>query len=183
MERSLTRTLALKLRISVSRVYRRYGATLQTDQGPCVGLQVTVERDGGRRPLVARWGGITLARDTEGSPRRQALAHLWTPDGARTAPPGECLRAVRLAGEHRGASRSRSEGPAAQGTCCSALLGRDHGGASAQDAGNVPCLPRRHSRWTSRYGGLMRRLRRTLESWVLRKAHARFGEGCALQAR
>ena len=23
----------------------------------------------------------------------------------------------------------------------------------------------------------------TLESWVLRKAHARFGEGCALQAR
>jgi group II intron reverse transcriptase/maturase len=66
MERSLTRTLALKLRTSISRVYRRYGATLQTDQGPCVGLQVTVERDGGRRPLVARWGGITLARDTKG---------------------------------------------------------------------------------------------------------------------
>src|SRR5215212_10869194 len=65
MERSLTRTLALKLRTSISRVYRRYGATLQTDRGPCVGLQVTVERDGGRRPLVARWGGITLARDTK----------------------------------------------------------------------------------------------------------------------
>ncbi len=26
-------------------------------------------------------------------------------------------------------------------------------------------------------GGFVRRLRRTLESWVLRKAHARFGEG------
>ena len=64
MERSLTRTLALKLRTSVSRVYRRHRATLQTDRGPCVGLEIVVERDGGRRPLVARWGGITLARDT-----------------------------------------------------------------------------------------------------------------------
>ena len=45
MERSLTRTLALKLRTSISQVYRRFGATLQTDQGPCVGLQVTVERE------------------------------------------------------------------------------------------------------------------------------------------
>jgi len=66
MERSLTRTLALKLRTRVSRVYGRYGAKLQTDRGPCVGLQVTVERDGGRRPLVSRWGGITLARNTKG---------------------------------------------------------------------------------------------------------------------
>jgi group II intron reverse transcriptase/maturase len=65
MERSLTRTLALKLRTSVSRVYRRYGATFRTDQGPCVGLQVVVERGEGTRPLVARWGGITLARNTK----------------------------------------------------------------------------------------------------------------------
>jgi group II intron reverse transcriptase/maturase len=65
MERSLTRTLALKLRTSVSRVYRRFGATLQTDRGPCVGLQVEVERGEGKKPLMARWGGITLARGTK----------------------------------------------------------------------------------------------------------------------
>ncbi|MBV8399479.1 MAG: hypothetical protein JOZ17_12175 [Acetobacteraceae bacterium] len=65
MERSLTRTLALKLRTSVSQVYRRYGAMIQTDQGPRVGLEVVVERGDGKRPLVARWGGITLARNTK----------------------------------------------------------------------------------------------------------------------
>lgn len=65
MERSLTRTLALKLRTSVSKVYRRYVATIQTDQGPRVGLQVVVERGEGMKPLVARWGGITLARNTK----------------------------------------------------------------------------------------------------------------------
>ncbi|MBX3492665.1 MAG: maturase, partial [Parvibaculum sp.] len=65
MERSLTGTLALKLRISVARVYRRFRATLQTEQGPCVGLEVMVERDAGMRPLVARWGGVTLARHTK----------------------------------------------------------------------------------------------------------------------
>lgn len=63
MERSLTRTLALKLRTSVSKVYRRYGAMIQTDRGPRVGLQVVVERGEGTKPLVARWGGITLAWD------------------------------------------------------------------------------------------------------------------------
>jgi group II intron reverse transcriptase/maturase len=62
MEQSLTRTLARKLRMSVARVYRCFGATLQTDQGPRVGLEVRAERDAGMRPLIAQWGGITLAR-------------------------------------------------------------------------------------------------------------------------
>jgi hypothetical protein len=65
MERSLTRTLAYKLRTSVSRIYRRFGATLQTDRGPYLGLEVVVERGEDRKPLVARWGGITLARNTK----------------------------------------------------------------------------------------------------------------------
>lgn len=62
MERSLVQTLAHKLRLSVSQVYRRYHATLQTARGPRVGLQVTVERGEGRKPLVATWGGVPLAR-------------------------------------------------------------------------------------------------------------------------
>jgi group II intron reverse transcriptase/maturase len=64
MQRSLVKTLARKYRIRVSRVYRRYRAVLQTERGPRRGLQVIVERGGGRAPLVAQWGGISLARQT-----------------------------------------------------------------------------------------------------------------------
>ena len=60
-ERSLTKTLGHKNQISVTKVYRRYRATLQTAQGPRKVLRVRVEREGGRRPLEAVWGGITLA--------------------------------------------------------------------------------------------------------------------------
>jgi group II intron reverse transcriptase/maturase len=64
MQRSLVKTLARKFRIRVSQVYRRYRAVLHTDRGPRAGLQVVIERDRGRKPLVAHWGGISLARKT-----------------------------------------------------------------------------------------------------------------------
>ena len=62
MERSLVATLARKLRITVSQVYDRYQTTIQTANGPRKGLEVTVAREG-KRPLIARWGGISLARN------------------------------------------------------------------------------------------------------------------------
>ena len=62
MERSLVATLAEKLQITVSQVYARYETTLQTSDGPRKGLQATIEREG-KRPLVASWGGISLARN------------------------------------------------------------------------------------------------------------------------
>src|SRR5438128_6873611 len=58
MEQSLVKTLAKKFRTSVTKVYRRYRATHQVDGRTYKTLQVTVERGEGRRPLVARWGGI-----------------------------------------------------------------------------------------------------------------------------
>jgi group II intron reverse transcriptase/maturase len=61
MERSLVATLAQKLRITVSQVYDRYQITTETPDGPRKALQATVEREG-KRPLVARWGGFSLAR-------------------------------------------------------------------------------------------------------------------------
>ncbi len=61
MEVSLTKTLAAKLRTSVRRVYRRYGATIVNEHGTYKGLEVNVERDD-KPPLVARWGGISLKR-------------------------------------------------------------------------------------------------------------------------
>src|SRR5437764_10870610 len=62
MERSLVATLAHKLRISISKVYDRYETPIETPEGPRKVLQVTVEREGGKKPLRARWSGITLTR-------------------------------------------------------------------------------------------------------------------------
>ena len=78
MERSLTKTLARKYRITVPKVYRRYRAVLDTEHGPRRGLQVTVHRDDGRAPLVAQWGGITLARDTTPRPLNDNPPRIWS---------------------------------------------------------------------------------------------------------
>lgn len=61
MQHSLTRTLAAKLRLSVPAVYRRYRAEILGDDGRrrC-GLVVRVAREG-KPPLLAQWGGISLA--------------------------------------------------------------------------------------------------------------------------
>lgn len=77
MEQSLTKTLARKYRISVSQVYRRYRTILQTEQGPRKGLQVTIERSEGRKPLVAQWGGISLARRTMAVELNDSPPRIW----------------------------------------------------------------------------------------------------------
>ena len=61
MQRSLTRTLAYKLRISQPKVYQRYATTIETERGPRRVLEVRIERSG-KKPLIARWGAISLAR-------------------------------------------------------------------------------------------------------------------------
>jgi group II intron reverse transcriptase/maturase len=77
MERSLTKTLARKYRITVPQVYRRYRAVLDTEHGPRRGLQVTLDRDDGRPPLVTHWGGISLARDTTPRPLNDDPPRIW----------------------------------------------------------------------------------------------------------
>jgi group II intron reverse transcriptase/maturase len=78
MESSVAKTLAYKLRISVEQVYRRFQTTIETDAGPCKVLQVEVNRGEEKRPLVARWGGITLARNTKAVLNDQPT-HIWGP--------------------------------------------------------------------------------------------------------
>jgi hypothetical protein len=56
MEQSLTKTLAAKLKVSVSEVYRRFKVTLAKDGKPSRGLRVVQQR-AGRKPLMATWGG------------------------------------------------------------------------------------------------------------------------------
>jgi group II intron reverse transcriptase/maturase len=77
MERSLTKTLGHKNKISVNKVWNRYRATWQTPAGPRRGLQVKVGRDEGERPLVARWGGVSLARRTTRVVLKDDLPAIW----------------------------------------------------------------------------------------------------------
>ena len=68
METSLLKTLAAKHRSTVTKMARRYKATIETPAGPRTCLQVSVERDRGRRPLVARFGGLPLRRQRTAVP-------------------------------------------------------------------------------------------------------------------
>jgi group II intron reverse transcriptase/maturase len=61
MEQSLTKTLATKLKMTVTKVYRKYEATWTVGEESYKGLQVTVQREG-KKPLIAKWGGIPLKR-------------------------------------------------------------------------------------------------------------------------
>ena len=77
MERSLTKTLGHKNQISVTKVWRRYRATLQTPAGPRTGLRVTIDRGARRKPLVAAWGGVSLARRTTKVVLKDDLPNIW----------------------------------------------------------------------------------------------------------
>jgi group II intron reverse transcriptase/maturase len=64
METSLTKTLAAKHKLSVAKVYEKYGVKLQRDGKEYKGLQVLVPKpDASKKPLVALWGGISLKWD------------------------------------------------------------------------------------------------------------------------
>jgi len=65
MEVSLTKTLAHKLKVSVSKVYKRYHATILNKDGAYKGLRISVPREG-KKPLVAEWGGVSLKRVIKG---------------------------------------------------------------------------------------------------------------------
>jgi hypothetical protein len=65
MQTPLLKTLAGKHRSSVAKMARKYKTTIDTPHGPRTALQCVVERGGGRKPLVARFGGIPLKRQTK----------------------------------------------------------------------------------------------------------------------
>ena len=64
MDTSLTKTLAHKHKLSVSKVYNKYRAELNVNGIKYQGLQVAVPREG-KNPLIATWGGIPLTWDVK----------------------------------------------------------------------------------------------------------------------
>jgi hypothetical protein len=64
METSLTKTLAHKFKVTVTKVYEKYGAKLLVRGKEYQGLQASVPRKE-NPPLVATWGGIPLTWDAK----------------------------------------------------------------------------------------------------------------------
>jgi group II intron reverse transcriptase/maturase len=62
METSMLKTLAGKHKSTVAKMARKYKASIDTPDGPRTCFQVTVHREQGKKPLVARFGGIPLTR-------------------------------------------------------------------------------------------------------------------------
>ncbi|MET7718779.1 reverse transcriptase domain-containing protein [Streptomyces sp. NPDC005407] len=62
METSMLKTLAAKHRSTVTRMARAFKATISTPDGPRICFEAVVRRDAGRKPLIARFGGIPLIR-------------------------------------------------------------------------------------------------------------------------
>lgn len=60
MQLSMLRTLARKYRSTTTRMAARYQAVTETPYGPRRCFESIMERDNGRKPLVARFGGIPL---------------------------------------------------------------------------------------------------------------------------
>jgi len=83
-ETSMLKTLAAKHRSTVTKMARKYKTVINTDDGSRTCFQVTVPREG-KRPLVARFGGISLKRQltatltdlspTMASTKRNELIH------------------------------------------------------------------------------------------------------------
>ena len=65
MGKSLAQTLANKHKTTSAKIFRRYKSTVQTAHGerPC--LDVVKQQGEGKRPLVARFGGIPLKRNRQ----------------------------------------------------------------------------------------------------------------------
>ena len=66
MRASLLKTLACKHKCSVTTIAHKYQTTVETAYGPMKCLEITVPR-AGKKPLVARFGGIPLRRQNHGT--------------------------------------------------------------------------------------------------------------------
>jgi hypothetical protein len=75
MERSLTKTLAAKQRMSVHKVYEKYRAKFVVNGLEYTGLQASIPRKE-KPPLVATWGGIPLKWTIKATLQEQPT-RLW----------------------------------------------------------------------------------------------------------
>ena len=144
MQTSMLKTLAGKHRSSVSKMAARYKATIETPHGPRTCFQASVER-AGRKPLVARFGGIPLRRQQNAvlTDRQPVPVTIRRKELISTAP----ARPVRDVRAHR--TRCRSTTSASSPTSPTRDGHSRHGRklmaqTATQDPRGLRRLPRRH---------------------------------------
>jgi hypothetical protein len=64
MEVSLVQTWAKKYKTTCQKIYRRYGTTIQTEDGDRKVLRVTIDRDPPKKPLTTHFGAVSLRWNT-----------------------------------------------------------------------------------------------------------------------
>jgi len=60
MEVSLVQTLAKKYKTTCRKIYRRYGATIPTEDGDRKVIRITIDRDPPKKPLTTHFGAVSL---------------------------------------------------------------------------------------------------------------------------
>jgi hypothetical protein len=78
MEESLVRTLASKYRTTCTKIYQRYGTTIQTEEGAYKVLQVMVKRQPPKKALTASFGGVSLKSNKWVSINDQPTKPIWS---------------------------------------------------------------------------------------------------------
>ncbi|NWJ45697.1 MAG: maturase [Chloroflexi bacterium] len=78
METSLTKTIAAKLKLSVPKIYQKYQTEYELEGKRYKVLEETIERPG-KKPLVARWGDISLKWDIKASIEDEKKVFNWPP--------------------------------------------------------------------------------------------------------
>ena len=121
METSLLKTLAGKHRSTVGKMAGKYKTVIGTPAGPRKFLQVVIERDRGRKPLVARFGGIPLRRvrtadltdqrPVMASAKRNELIHRLLAGAANSARARRALRSTTSASSQTSTSQDGGRNP------------------------------------------------------------------------
>lgn len=78
MEVSLVQTLAKKYKTTCRKIYRRYGATITTENGDYKVLRVRVDRDPPKKPLIAYFGGVSLRWERWASINDAPTKPVWS---------------------------------------------------------------------------------------------------------
>ena len=77
MEVSLVKTLAKKYKTTCTKIYRKYGTKIKTDEGEYKVILIKVERNIPKKPLIAYFGGISLKWNKWGSINDAHTKPIW----------------------------------------------------------------------------------------------------------
>ncbi len=142
---SMLKTLAAKHGSTVTKMARKHKAKTGTPRGPRTCFEATVER-AGRKPLVARFGGIPLTRQKKAGPHRPRARPGHRPQGADNPAPQRPVRVVRASRPGGNPPGPQARRPRRQAGTAAARVGAPHGHHAQEDPRGLHLLPHGHPR-------------------------------------